>query len=266
MLTLRLDPEVENRFSLQPEDLMRLALLAICAAFCVTTQAADLRAIYLGENPPREERQRIEHFFEPFHRLKEYRVMKTDLNRDGINEYAILLSENSPYVLLLDLQKTFITTLFGAPFPGEAQGEIRRSFSINLVPAIDEHSDAVLVHSPTTCGLLQWHNGAWRTEYVDCALTVNDLLERRRSCVKDNGRWQITMDYRQGRCVWPTMDTGKICTDKQDCKGLCVYSGYYPRDLNRDVTGKCSEKTELDRCVPTVNRNRYFNICSRRSE
>jgi hypothetical protein len=62
-------------------------------------------------------------------------------------------------------------------------------------------------------------------------------------CLKLGGSWRIFGMYTKPRCIVPTTDGGKPCTDHSQCQGVCIG----PRDAKPGVrtTGVCRDTYNL---------------------
>ena len=71
------------------------------------------------------------------------------------------------------------------------------------------------------------------TDYIE---TYPDLTEE--ECIKNNGKLQVSHDAGPF-CNLKTTDTGKICTDSEQCEGYCI-----TEDINSN-SGTCTEYQQL---------------------
>lgn len=73
-------------------------------------------------------------------------------------------------------------------------------------------------------------------------------------CLSVDGTWAQVGLIREKRCSLPTGDSGKKCTDSNQCQGACL-------SHDAGVSGECSPTTLISGCVTLMNHGRPSQIC-----
>lgn len=61
-------------------------------------------------------------------------------------------------------------------------------------------------------------------------------------------------------CVDYYKDAGKVCTDKAQCQGLCIYQGD-PQRLPKPLTGNCAPTSNRFGCYTFIDKGKLNGIC-----
>ena len=77
----------------------------------------------------------------------------------------------------------------------------------------------------------------------------------KQSCTSLGGEWKRVCMSGFLKCVMPTKDAGKICSDTGECENGCIY-GDSPPDANGNVTGFCGYTNNPCGCRAFVNNGR----------
>jgi hypothetical protein len=95
---------------------------------------------------------------------------------------------------------------------------------------------------------------------------VNQLTKEQ--CKSKGGIWGIIGLSKEEKCNLPTSDSGKICSDSEECKGSCIaevsekeYKSLRGGDSKIQRKGKCSEYEINVGCLPFVNKGSIHMIC-----
>jgi len=63
------------------------------------------------------------------------------------------------------------------------------------------------------------------------------LVQTKAQCLKLGGSWKVIGQSLKPRCIVPTTDGGKVCTDHSQCQGLCI--GPQDAKPGTRTTGRC---------------------------
>ena len=70
------------------------------------------------------------------------------------------------------------------------------------------------------------------------------------SCTAKGGTVRPVCRMQKPACVIAYSDAGKVCSDKSDCQGRCLYQGEAPAEAS--VTGQCQATSDPCGCFTTV--------------
>ena len=91
-----------------------------------------------------------------------------------------------------------------------------------------------------------------------CAPTISTPVEppgpNVAACTAQGGTVRPICRMQNLACVIPYADAGKLCSDKADCQGRCLYTGGRPLDPSAKIAGRCQANSDPCGCFTTVEK------------
>lgn len=101
--------------------------------------------------------------------------------------------------------------------------------------------------------------GACASGAPDAGPVAGEAPSTRAECLARGGEWKRPGRLPVERCLLPTTDAGRACTDAAQCQGLCLAAD--GATDGAPASGRCSADTDVFGCRTRVEGGRAVTLC-----